>query len=126
MEENIIGLHVPVHDVVLVENLEGIEQLLEDEESFSLSELLLLGEQVLESAPIAIFVNEVEVVGCLEHVVVANDMLVRLNAAEDVYLVDRALLQLFVLSKASDWDDLDCVLLFVCVIYGPVNFAVDA
>ena len=34
MEEYVIGFHVPVHDIVLVENLEGLEKFLEDEEGF--------------------------------------------------------------------------------------------
>lgn len=44
MEKNIVGLHVPMHDVVFVENLESVEQLLEDEKCALFSELLLLGE----------------------------------------------------------------------------------
>jgi hypothetical protein len=36
MEEDVVGLHVAVHDVVLVEDLEGLKQLFEDEESVGL------------------------------------------------------------------------------------------
>jgi hypothetical protein len=32
MKENIVGLHIAVHDVVLVEHLEGFKQLLEYEQ----------------------------------------------------------------------------------------------
>lgn len=52
-------------------------------------------------------------------------MLVGFDAAEDIYLVDGALLQLFVLSKTSDGDDLDRVLLFIRVVDGSVDLPID-
>jgi hypothetical protein len=33
MKENIIGLHIAVHDIVLIEDLECFEELFEDKES---------------------------------------------------------------------------------------------
>ena len=36
MEEYVIGFHVPVHDVVLVQNLEGLQKFLEDQKGFRL------------------------------------------------------------------------------------------
>ena len=33
MEENVVGLEVSVHDVILIKNLEGLKELLKDQES---------------------------------------------------------------------------------------------
>lgn len=43
MEEDIIGLHVSVHDVVLVKDLEGLEELFEDEKCLRFCEFGLFG-----------------------------------------------------------------------------------
>lgn len=125
VEEDVVGLHVAVHDVVLVEDLEGLKHLLEDEEGLLLGELLLLGEESLEGAAVAVLVDEVEVVGGLEHVVVADDVRVDFDVAEDVDFVDRALLQLLVLPEARNGNHLDRVLLLVGVIDGSVDLAID-
>lgn len=95
-------------------------------EGFLFAEFLLLGQHVFECAPIAEFIDEVEVVGGFEHVVVPDYVRVRLNAAQDVDLVDRALLQFLILPELGDGDHLDGVLLLVGVVDGPVDLPVHA
>ena len=79
MEEYVIRLHIPVHDVVFVEYLEGLEELPENEEGLLLGKLALLGEEIFQCASITKLVNEVEVVACLEHVIVFDDVGMRLD-----------------------------------------------
>ena len=90
VEEDVIGLEVPMHDVVLVEDLEGFEELFEDEEGFFFLEGVFLPEEPLQSAAVAVLVDEVEVVLGFEHVVVGDDVFVFLDVGEDVNFVDGA------------------------------------
>ena len=80
-----------MHDVVLIEHLEGLKQLFEDKQRILLWQLALLIEKSLESAAVAEFVDEVEIVGSLEHVIVFDDVGVGLDVGEDIDLVDSAL-----------------------------------
>ena len=91
MEEDIVRFHIPVHNVVFIEDLEGLKQLLEDEEGIGLREFSLLTQQVLKSASVAVLVDEVEVIGGFEHVEIFDDVGVGLNIGEDVDFVDSAL-----------------------------------
>jgi hypothetical protein len=76
-----------MHDVVLIEFLECLQKLLEDDQCFLLPQRLLLLEEGLEGASVAVLIDEVEVVGRLEGLDEADDVLV-LERGEDVDLVD--------------------------------------
>ena len=125
MKENVVRLHIPMHNVVLVQNLKGFQQLFEDEKRVWLRELALLGEEILESASIAKLVDKVEVIGSFEHVVVLDDVSVCLDVGQDVDLVHSTLLQLLILFELVYGYHLDSVFFFVRVVDGPVDFAVD-
>lgn len=114
-----------MHDVILIQALEGIDELLEDEQG------LLFGDDslpqlALQGASVAILVHEIEVVGSLEHVDVLYDVLVLFDVRQDVDLVDRALLQLLVLFEPSNLDYLHCVLLVVQLVYCSKHLTVCA
>lgn len=126
MKEYIVRFHVTVHDVVFIEDLEGLEELFEDEQSIGFWELDLLGEEVLEGATVAVLIDKVEIVGCFEHVVVLDDIGVAFYVGEDVDLVDRALLELLILFKFIDGDHLYRVFFFVVVVYRSIYFAIHA
>ena len=126
MKENIIGFHIPMHNVVLVQYLKGILQLLEDQQRILLRQLDLFRQQVLKRATIAILINEVKVIGGLEHVIILDNVGVALDVGEDVYLIDCAFLKLLVLFEFIDRDHLYRVLLLVVVVYGAVHLPVDA
>ena len=113
-----------MHDVVLVEDLEGVDELLEDEQRLLFGDDAVLAEDALEGAAVAVLVDEVEVVGGLEHVDVLDDVLVLLDVGEDVDLVDGALLQLLVLLEAPHLDHLHRVLLVVVLVYRPEHLPV--
>ena len=91
MEEDIVRFHIPVHNVVFIEDLEGLKQLLEDEEGIGFWEFTLLAQQVLKSASVAVLVDEVEVIGGFEHVEIFDDVGVGFDIGEDVDFVDSAL-----------------------------------
>ena len=62
MKEDIVRLHISMHDVVLVQDLKGLKELFEDEEGVGFGELTLLGEKVLEGASVAVLIDKVEVI----------------------------------------------------------------
>jgi hypothetical protein len=113
-----------MHNVVLVEHLEGFDELFEDEEGLSFGNDAILAEHALESTSVAVLVDEVEIVGRLEHVDVFDDMFVLLDVGEDIDFVDSALLQFFVLFEPANLDDLDGVLLVIKLVDGPIDLAV--
>lgn len=126
MKEYIVRFHVTVHDVVFIEDLEGLEELFEDEQSIGFWEFDLLGEEVLEGATVAVLIDKVEIVGCFEHVVVLDYIGVAFYVGEDVDLVDCALLQLLILFKFIDGDHLYRVFFFVVVVYRSIYFAIHS
>lgn len=113
-----------MHDVVLVEHLKSVNELLEDQECLFFWDDAILPEHSLERASVAVLVDEVEVVGGLEHVDVLDDVLVLLDVGEDVDFIDGALLQLFVLLEAPHLDHLHRVLLVVVLVDRPEHLPV--
>ena len=79
MEENVVGLEVSVHDVILIKNLEGLKELLKDQESALLIQNILLPQHSLESASIAILIDEIKIVLRLQHIKVSDDVTVFLD-----------------------------------------------
>lgn len=80
-----------MHDVVLIEDLEGFDELFEDEEGLFFCDDPFFAEHAFEGASVAVLVDEVEVVGRFEHVDVLDDVLIFLDVGQDVDLVHRAL-----------------------------------
>ena len=74
MDKDVLRLDVPVYDAVLVQNLEGLEQLLEVAQGLALRELLFGLENRIKSPSVAVVVHEVVVVGGLEHLEVLHDV----------------------------------------------------
>ena len=98
-----------MHDIVFIEYLEGIDELLEDEECLFFGDDPFFAEHAFESAAVAVFVDEVEVVGCFEHVDVLDDVFIFFDVGEDVDLIDSTLFKFFVLLEASNLDNLHCI-----------------
>ena len=124
VEEDVVWLKIPVHDVVLVEDLEGVDELFENEKGLFFGYDSVLAEHALEGASVAVLVDEVEVVGGFEHVDVLDDVLIFLYVREDVDLVNGTLLQLFVFLEPPHLDDFDGVLLVVEFVDGPEDLSV--
>ena len=114
-----------MHNVVLIQHLERINQLLEDQQRFLLRNRLLLPQQSLKSPPIAKLVNKIEVIGRLQHVNILDDMLILLDIRQNVYLVDRTFLQFLVLLESTHLNHLHCVLLVVQLVYSSVDLAIS-
>lgn len=74
MEQNIVWFDVAMHNVVFLEDSEGLEELFEEQEGLGLGESALAFEHFLEGATIAEFIHEVEVVCCAQHLFEAHDM----------------------------------------------------
>jgi len=113
-----------VHDVVLIEDLEGVDELLEDEKSLFFWNNPILPEHAFEGAAVAVLVDKVEVVGRFEHIDVLDDVFVFFDIGENINFVDCAFLEFLVLLETPHLDDFDCVLLVVVLVYGPVDLTV--
>jgi hypothetical protein len=74
VHEDVGEFEIAVHDLVLVECLEGIEDLDEELDRFLLGEGLVLLEVLGEVALVAVFEDEVEIVGSLLDVVELDDV----------------------------------------------------
>ena len=123
VEEDVVGLQVPMHDVELVENLERLHQLGKDSQRLLLPELSLLLQLAVESLAIAELVNEVEVVGGFEHLDKLDDVGALLDPGEVPDLIGRAFLEAGVLLELLDGDDLDGILLLSEVVDPLVDLA---
>ena len=77
-----------MHDVVLVEDLECLDELFEDEECLFFLNDSFFAEHAFEGASIAVLVDEVKIVGGFEHIDILDDMLIFFNVGQDVDLVD--------------------------------------
>lgn len=99
-----------MHDVILVEHLKGLKQLFENEQGLFFGEDALPFEDAFESSAVAVFVDEIEIVGSFEHVNILDDVVVLFDVGENIDFVDCALFEFFVFFEASDLNHLDCVL----------------
>lgn len=86
MHEDVGELEVPVHDLVLIKGLEGIEDLDEELNGFLFGERFVLFEILGDVAFVAVLEDEVEVVGSLLNVVEFDDVLI-IAGLEDLNFV---------------------------------------
>ena len=62
MKENVVWFEIPMHDIVLVQDLECFKQLPEYLQRLLLAQFDLLLESMFECASVAEFIDKVEVV----------------------------------------------------------------
>lgn len=79
-----------MHNIVFVEYLEGFDELFEDQKCCFFWDDSIFAKHAFESASVAVLVDEVEVVGCLEHVDIFDDMLIFFDVGEYIDFVDGA------------------------------------
>jgi hypothetical protein len=113
MEEEILRLEVAMHDVVLIENPEGIDDLGEVDEGCTFGETTLLFEKFLKGTAVAELIDKVEVIDCFEHIEVLDDVLAGFEVCEDVDFVVGTLLKLWILFELLGLNHLDRDLLLV-------------
>lgn len=121
VKKDVVGFEIPMHDVVLVENFEGLQQLSKYLHSLRLGEPALLFEPGIEGFPVAILVDKVEVVGSLQHLYKPDDVGAGLYPGEIFNFVGGAGLQLSVLLKLLHRDGLDRELLAGGIVGGLVH-----
>lgn len=108
LDKYVSWLKVAVDDRVLMQVFVAPYQLLDDNDGFCLGQLLALLEYVLETALIAQFLEEIDVVGALLHVVQFHDILV-LDGLHDLNLVLERFVELLgVFLDVGCGDSLDC------------------
>jgi hypothetical protein len=107
MHEDIVRFDIPVHDIAAGKHLKRLHNLLEVKHGSLLRKRTLLLHDAVQGATVAVLIDEVEVVGSLEHVDVLDDIGAGLQRGQDVDLIDRALLQLGDLFELFGLDHLD-------------------
>lgn len=85
----------------------------------------LFSEDTFQSAAVAVLIDKVEIVGCLEHVYVFDDVFVFFNIGEDIDFVNRALLQLLVFLEAPYLDHFHRVFLVIVFVDSPIDLPVS-
>lgn len=90
-----------------------------------LGEDSILAEDTFKRSSVTVLVNEVEVVGCFKHIDVFDDVLVFFYICEDVNLINRALLKLFIFLETTYFDHLYSVLLPVILVYCSVDLTIS-
>ena len=95
-----------MHDVASGEYLEGLDYLPEKTKCLFLVERALFLHEFIEGSSVAVLVDEVEIVGSLEHVDILDDVGAGLQSREDVNLIDGAFLEFW------DFSELFCLLFF--------------
>lgn len=124
MKENIIRLKIPMHNIILVQDLKSLQQLFKNKQRTLLIQHILLPQHALECSPITVLIDEVKIILSFKHIVVGYDMVVFFNVCQDVDLMHRAFLELFVCLEFFYFDYLHCVFFVVHFVYGPVYFTV--
>lgn len=111
-----------MHDIVFIEHFECLQNLPEESVSLDLGETSFLLNHPVQGTPIAELVDEVIVVGCLEHIDV-GDYVGAFVAylRQDVDFVDGALLQLGRIFEFLGGDYFYCELLACDDVLGPVD-----
>lgn len=115
-----------MHNIVFVEYLEGIDELLEDKQRLLFRDVFILSQDSFERASVTELVDEVEVIGSLEHIDVFYDVFVLLDIGEDVDLVDCALFQFLVLFEPAHLNYLYRILFVIVLIYCSIHLSIGA
>ena len=108
MQQDVVRFDVSVHNITSGQDLEGLKHLSEEKEGFLFRKRCLFLHQLVHGPPVAVLVNKVEVVGCLQHVNVLHNVGTVLQVRQDVDLIYRAFLQLWNLFEFLGLDHLYC------------------
>lgn len=126
MNQNVVGLQVPMHYIVLAQDAETLEYLPQELDGFLLGESALPLEEHVESAAIAKLVDEIEIICGLKHVDVLDDEVrFLLELRQNVHFVDGALLQFGNVSELAGLNDLDGHFLQGFHVDGAIHLGVD-
>ena len=111
-----------MHNVGFSQNLKSLEEILEVTECLLLLELSIHFDLLLKSAPIAVLIDKVIIVGSLEYFDKPDNMSGVLYLAESLYLIDGELFKFGTNFKLFYFDDLDGNNLISLLINSPINF----
>ena len=74
MDQNVVWFYIPVHYVVARQHFEGLNNLSQIDQAFLLGEGTLFLHEFVKSSPVAKLIDEVEVVGSLEHIDILHNV----------------------------------------------------
>jgi hypothetical protein len=90
VQQNILWFDISVHNVAFSEHFEGVGELLKVEQTLLLRQIIHFLQNFLQSSTIAVFVDEIEVVLCLHHVDVFDDVPARFERTQNIDFVECA------------------------------------
>ena len=125
MEQNVVGLEIPVQDLFFVEQLEGRPELVKYLEGVILRQSFFDLDIVAQSAPIAVLVDQVVVVGGPQHLIEPDDVGMA-DLGQNIDLVVGKFAELGGVLELLHAHHLDCEELASGAMFGSVNVAVLA
>ena len=126
MQQDVVRFDVPVHNITSGQDLESLQHLPEEEEAFLFRKRCLFLHKLVHGTSVAVLVDEVEVVGCLQHVDVLHNVGTVLQVRQDVDLINSAFLQLGNLFEFLGLDHFYCYFLLGDHVDGFVYLCVDS
>lgn len=93
MDEDVAWFDIPVHNIVFNQHFEGLQEIFEIFQSPFFAKVLVLFDQRLESATIAVLVHEVHIVGSFENLDELDDVGGVLYFGEGLDLIDGELFE---------------------------------
>ena len=126
MQQDVVRLDVSVHNITSGQHFEGLEHLPEEEQRFLFRKRCLFLHQLVHSPSVAVLVDEVEVVGCLQHIDVLHYVGTVLQVRQDVDFIYGAFLQFGDLFEFLCLDHLDGNFLLGDHVDGFVDLGIDS
>lgn len=77
-----------MHNVVFIEYLESVNKLFEDEKCLFFRYYSIFSKHAFKCPSVAVLIDEIEIVGCFQHIDVLDNMLILFDICEDIDFVD--------------------------------------
>jgi hypothetical protein len=125
MKQNVVGFDITMHNISPRKHLEGFYHLPKEEKCPLFWEGAFFLHELIHGASVAVLVDEVKVIGSLEHIDVFDDVRAVLECGQDVDFVDCAFLKLRDFLELLSLNYLDGDLLFCLEVHSFVNFSIN-
>ena len=108
MKENITGLNISMHNIVLHKHPESFKKIFKIPNSFFFTQIPTILNQILKCASIAELIHKIHIIGCLQDLNESHNMSSILNFGKSLDLIDGEFLKPWTHLIFFDFDDLDC------------------
>ena len=126
MDEDVLWFNISVHNVFLCKNFEGVGKLSKIDQALLFSKRTVFFQNFFKCAPVAVFINEIEIVNCLEHIEISDDVGTVLQLCQGVDFIDGTFLKFGHLLKLIGLHHFDGHLLLGDHVDSFVDFGVNS